>query len=54
MASEARKSMLHGVLLIALDKFRQAGAKPFILALVLFAWLMGGGWLLAKYLVPLF
>ena len=34
----------------SIDKFRQAGAKPFILALVLFAWLMGGGWLLAKYL----
>lgn len=38
----------------SIDKFRQAGAKPFILALILFAWLMGGGWLLAKYLVPLF
>lgn len=38
----------------SIDKFRQAGAKPFILALVLFAWLMGGGWLMAKYLVPLF
>ena len=32
------------------DKFRQAGAKPFYLAAVLFAWLIGGGYLLCKYL----
>lgn len=37
----------------SIDKFRQAGAKPFLLALILFAWLMGGGYLLAKYLAPL-
>lgn len=37
-----------------IDKFRQAGAKPFILAAILFVWLMIGGWLLANYLVPLF
>ncbi len=37
----------------SIDKFRQAGAKPFLLALVLFAWLMGGGWLLSKWLVPI-
>lgn len=36
------------------DKFRQAGAKPFILAFILFLWLMIGGWLLVKFLVPLF
>ena len=34
-------------------KFRQAGVKPFLLAAVLFAWLMGGGWLMSRYLVPL-
>ena len=34
------------------DKFKKAGAKPFILAFCLFIWLMGGGYLLAKYLVP--
>lgn len=28
------------------DKFRQAGAKPFILAAVLYVWLVGGGYLL--------
>ncbi len=36
------------------DKFKKAGAKPFILAFILFIWLMGGGYLLSKYLVPLF
>ena len=34
------------------QKFRQAGARPFLLALVLFAWLLGVGYLLARYLVP--
>lgn len=34
------------------DKFKKAGAKPFVLALILFVWLMGGGYCLAKYLVP--
>lgn len=37
----------------SIDKFRQAGAKPFLLATILFIWLMGGGYLLAKYLGPL-
>lgn len=36
----------------SIDKFRKAGAKPFVLALLLFAWLMLGGYALAKYLVP--
>ena len=35
-----------------IEKFKAAGAKPFILALMLFAWLVGGGYLLAKYLAP--
>lgn len=34
------------------DKFKQAGAKPFVLAALLYVWLLGGGYLLAKYLVP--
>lgn len=37
----------------SIDKFRQAGAKPFILAAILFIWLMGGGYLIARYLGPL-
>ena len=38
----------------SIDKFRQAGAKPFILAFILFLWLIIGGWIMAKYLLPLF
>lgn len=34
------------------DKFKKAGAKPFVLAFCLFCWLMTGGYLMAKYLVP--
>ena len=37
----------------SIDKFRQAGAKPFLLAAILFVWLIGGGYLLARYLGPL-
>lgn len=36
----------------SIDKFKKAGAKPFVLASILFVWLMGGGYLMAKYLVP--
>lgn len=35
------------------DKFKKAGAQPFVLAFCLDLWLIGGGWLLAKYFVPL-
>ncbi len=35
------------------DKFRQAGAKPFLLAGILFIWLLVGGYFMAKYLAPL-
>lgn len=35
----------------SLDKFRQAGAKPFVLAGLIWMWLIFGGYLLAKYLV---
>ena len=34
------------------DKFKKAGPKPFLLAAILFCWLMTGGYLMAKYLVP--
>lgn len=34
------------------DKFKKAGAKPFILAGILFVWLVGSGYVLAKYLAP--
>lgn len=37
----------------SIDKFRKAGAKPFILAFILFIWLMVGGYSLAKYVAPL-
>lgn len=36
----------------SIDKFKKAGAKPFILAFILFIWLIGGGYLMAKYLAP--
>lgn len=35
------------------DKFKKAGLKPFMLATILFAWLIGGGYLLAKFFVPI-
>lgn len=38
----------------SIEKFKKAGAKPFALAAILFVWLIGGGYLMAKYLVPLF
>lgn len=36
----------------SIEKFKRAGAKPFVLALILDFWLIGGGYVLAKYLVP--
>lgn len=36
----------------SIEKFKKAGAKPFILALVLDVWLIGGGYLLARYFAP--
>lgn len=36
----------------SIDKFRKAGFKPFLLALILFVWLIGGGYCLAKFFVP--
>ncbi len=37
----------------SIDKFKKAGARPFILASVLFVWLLVGGYLMAKYLTPI-
>lgn len=37
----------------SIDKFKKAGAKPFVLALLLYVWLVFGGYYLTKYLVPL-
>lgn len=36
------------------DKFKKAGAKPFILAFILFAWLMVGGYYITKIITPMF
>ena len=36
------------------DKFKKAGAKPFILTFLLYVWLLVGGWALARYVAPLF
>lgn len=38
----------------SIDKFKKAGAKPFILAFLLYIWLIAGGWALTKYITPLF
>ncbi|MCM1519146.1 MAG: YeiH family protein [Pseudoflavonifractor sp.] len=37
----------------SIDKFKKAGAKPFVLAFILYIWLLGGGYLLASRLAPL-
>lgn len=37
----------------SIEKFKKAGFKPFILASILYCWLIVGGYCLAKYLVPL-
>lgn len=36
----------------SIEKFKKAGAKPFVLALLLYVWLLVGGYALAKYLMP--
>ena len=36
----------------SIEKFKKAGFKPFALALILYVWLLGGGYLLVKYAVP--
>lgn len=35
-----------------IDKFKQAGFKPFLLAAILYVWLVGGGYAMAKWFVP--
>ena len=37
----------------AYDKFKKAGPKPFILAFLLYVWLLAGGWALSKYVAPM-
>ena len=37
----------------SIDKFKKAGFKPFVLAAVLYGWLIVGGYLMAKYLSPI-
>lgn len=37
----------------SIDKFKKAGPKPFLLALILFVWLIFGGWAMAKYIAPI-
>ena len=37
----------------SIEKFKQAGAKPFVLAFGLYIWLVIGGYFLTKWLVPL-
>lgn len=38
----------------SIEKFKKAGAKPFLLAAILFAWLTVGGYCMVRWLVPLF
>ncbi len=38
----------------SIDKFKKAGAKPFVLAFILYIWLLAGGWALSKYVAPMF
>lgn len=35
-----------------IEKFKKAGAKPFVLALVLYGWLLVGGYMLVKFIAP--
>lgn len=37
-----------------IQKFKQAGAKPFLLAGMLYVWLVGGGYFITKYVVGFF
>lgn len=38
----------------SIEKFKKAGAKPFVLAFLLYVWLFGAGYAMAKWCVPLF
>lgn len=35
------------------EKFKKAGFKPFVLAAIIYCWLIGGGYCLARFVVPL-
>lgn len=37
----------------SIDKFKKAGPKPFVLATILFVWLIIGGYILSSQLAPL-
>lgn len=37
----------------SIAKFRQAGARPFVLAAMLYVWLVAGGYLLTRFIVPI-
>ncbi len=36
----------------SIDKFKKAGFKPFLLAAILYCWLLGGGYCLVKFVLP--
>lgn len=36
----------------SIDKFKKAGFKPFLLAAILYCWLVGGGYCMVKFLLP--
>ena len=38
----------------SIDKFRKAAAQPFVLASILYIWLIAGGYFLVKYMAPIF
>lgn len=37
----------------SIDKFKKTGAKPFILAALIYVWLIGGGYAMTRWLVPI-
>ena len=37
----------------SIEKFKKAGFKPFLLAAIIYCWLIGGGYFLARYVVPM-
>lgn len=38
----------------SIEKFKQAGAKPFLLAGIIYVWLVVGGYFITKYIVGIF
>ncbi len=36
----------------SIDKFKKAGFKPFLLAAILYCWLVGGGYCMVKFILP--